>query len=96
MCNLLLCHFTSPNVACCSYLNPLYPCLQLGLLAFNGCTGFIPQSCRCKDDCSSMYCVCGRSSVKCWYDKVSLHPDKLNCLLFGFRGDGLIFIEILG
>ncbi|CAL1536745.1 unnamed protein product, partial [Lymnaea stagnalis] len=22
------------------------------------------QSCRCKDDCSSMYCVCGRSSIK--------------------------------
>lgn len=28
------------------------------------------QSCRCSDDCSSMYCVCGRNSVKCWYDKV--------------------------
>lgn len=27
------------------------------------------QSCRCKDDCSSLYCVCARSSVKCWYDK---------------------------
>ncbi|XP_046344023.1 histone-lysine N-methyltransferase EHMT2-like isoform X4 [Haliotis rufescens] len=27
------------------------------------------QSCRCKDDCSSQFCVCARSSVKCWFDK---------------------------
>ncbi|XP_063422205.1 histone-lysine N-methyltransferase EHMT2-like isoform X2 [Mytilus trossulus] len=27
------------------------------------------QSCRCSDDCSSMYCVCGRNSIRCWYDK---------------------------
>ncbi|KAK3605277.1 hypothetical protein CHS0354_001393 [Potamilus streckersoni] len=27
------------------------------------------QSCHCKDDCSSMFCACGRSSVRCWYDK---------------------------
>ncbi|XP_062617302.1 uncharacterized protein LOC134279010 isoform X1 [Saccostrea cucullata] len=34
------------------------------------------QSCRCSDDCSSMYCVCGRNSVKCWYDKnYHLLPD---------------------
>ncbi|KAK6195050.1 hypothetical protein SNE40_000564 [Patella caerulea] len=28
------------------------------------------QSCRCKDDCSSMFCVCARSTIKCWYDKM--------------------------
>ncbi|XP_041370833.1 histone-lysine N-methyltransferase EHMT2-like [Gigantopelta aegis] len=34
------------------------------------------QSCRCKDDCSSLFCVCARSSVKCWYDKLGhLLPD---------------------
>ncbi|KAK3087589.1 hypothetical protein FSP39_007912 [Pinctada imbricata] len=34
------------------------------------------QSCRCSDDCSSMYCVCGRNSIKCWYDKsYHLLPD---------------------
>jgi euchromatic histone-lysine N-methyltransferase len=27
------------------------------------------QYCRCKDDCSTMFCVCGRNSVRCWYDK---------------------------
>ncbi|KAH9508779.1 Histone-lysine N-methyltransferase ehmt1 [Bulinus truncatus] len=38
------------------------------------------QSCRCKDDCSSMYCVCGRSSIKCWYDKMGRLTDEVNLL----------------
>ncbi|XP_069119470.1 uncharacterized protein [Argopecten irradians] len=34
------------------------------------------QSCRCSDNCSSMFCVCGRNSVKCWYDRgCRLLPD---------------------
>ncbi|BFZ20236.1 hypothetical protein BsWGS_23274 [Bradybaena similaris] len=38
------------------------------------------QSCRCKDDCSSMYCVCGRSSIKCWYDKMGRLLEEVNLL----------------
>ncbi|XP_013071536.2 uncharacterized protein LOC106058626 isoform X1 [Biomphalaria glabrata] len=38
------------------------------------------QSCRCKDDCSSMYCVCGHSSVRCWYDKMGRLVDEVNLL----------------
>ncbi len=30
------------------------------------------QHCECKDDCSSMFCNCTRSSVQCWYDKVGV------------------------
>ena len=29
------------------------------------------QHCVCRDDCSSLFCKCTRSSVQCWYDKVS-------------------------
>ncbi|RUS69889.1 hypothetical protein EGW08_022351 [Elysia chlorotica] len=38
------------------------------------------QSCRCKDDCSSMYCVCGRSSIRCWYDKMGRLIEEINLL----------------
>ncbi|GFS21842.1 histone-lysine N-methyltransferase EHMT2 [Elysia marginata] len=38
------------------------------------------QSCRCKDDCSSMYCVCGRSSIRCWYDKMGRLIEEVNLL----------------
>ncbi|XP_052789200.1 uncharacterized protein LOC128223821 isoform X2 [Mya arenaria] len=27
------------------------------------------QTCQCKDDCSSIYCACGKNSLRCWYDK---------------------------
>ncbi|XP_070176333.1 uncharacterized protein [Littorina saxatilis] len=38
------------------------------------------QSCRCKDDCSSVYCVCSRSSVKCWFDKFGRLVEDFNVL----------------
>lgn len=38
------------------------------------------QSCRCKDDCSSMYCVCSRSSIRCWYDKMGRLVEEINLL----------------
>lgn len=38
------------------------------------------QSCRCSDDCSSMYCVCGRNSIKCWYDKTYHLVPEFNML----------------
>ncbi|KAK7504462.1 hypothetical protein BaRGS_00004328 [Batillaria attramentaria] len=38
------------------------------------------QSCRCKDDCSSLYCVCARSSVRCWYDKFGRLLEDFNLL----------------
>lgn len=28
------------------------------------------QSCSCKDNCASTFCVCSRNSVKCWYDQM--------------------------
>ncbi|KAL8562887.1 hypothetical protein ACOMHN_004579 [Nucella lapillus] len=38
------------------------------------------QSCRCKDDCSSVFCVCSRSSVKCWFDKYGRLLEDFNML----------------
>ncbi|KAH3796459.1 hypothetical protein DPMN_150027 [Dreissena polymorpha] len=31
------------------------------------------QTCQCKDDCSSIYCACGKNSLRCWYDKVGVY-----------------------
>ena len=33
------------------------------------------QTCQCKDDCSSIYCACGKNSLRCWYDKVCSPPN---------------------
>ncbi|XP_076436857.1 uncharacterized protein LOC143276258 isoform X2 [Babylonia areolata] len=38
------------------------------------------QSCHCKDDCSSVFCVCSRSSVKCWFDKFGRLLEEFNML----------------
>lgn len=54
------------------FFNPCWLDMFLEIICSLICFPFsFVQSCRCSDDCSSMYCVCGRNSVKCWYDKVS-------------------------
>ncbi|XP_060566569.1 LOW QUALITY PROTEIN: histone-lysine N-methyltransferase EHMT1-like [Ruditapes philippinarum] len=38
------------------------------------------QTCQCKDDCSSIYCACGKNSVDCWYDKYNRLIPEFNML----------------
>ncbi|XP_066293531.1 histone-lysine N-methyltransferase EHMT2-like isoform X3 [Branchiostoma lanceolatum] len=36
------------------------------------------QGCHCEDDCSSNNCVCGQSSIKCWYDQDGCLLEEFN------------------
>ncbi|ELT88290.1 hypothetical protein CAPTEDRAFT_206547 [Capitella teleta] len=36
------------------------------------------RSCVCQGDCSSLHCVCGHSSIRCWYTKEGLLKDDFN------------------
>ncbi|XP_053380892.1 uncharacterized protein LOC123550294 isoform X2 [Mercenaria mercenaria] len=38
------------------------------------------QTCQCKDDCSSIYCACGKNSIRCWYDKYNRLIPEFNML----------------
>ncbi|KAL4219441.1 Histone-lysine N-methyltransferase ehmt1 [Mactra antiquata] len=38
------------------------------------------QTCQCRDDCSSIYCACGKNSIKCWYDKYNRLIPEFNML----------------
>lgn len=38
------------------------------------------QSCTCKDNCASTFCVCSRNSVKCWYDQMGRLIQEFNQL----------------
>ena len=42
------------------------------------------QHCVCRDDCSSLFCKCTRSSVQCWYDKVSQYGYSIGSLSCGW------------
>ena len=42
------------------------------------------QHCLCRDDCSSLFCKCTRSSVQCWYDKVNLYEYSVGSLSCGW------------
>ena len=42
--------------------------MLLWIMLFHCCCCL--QCCQCRDNCCSTFCICGRNSVKCWYDKV--------------------------
>lgn len=48
---------------------------------FNVCPLCV-QSCTCQGDCSSMHCVCGHSSIRCWYTKVCAYWSVRSLLLW--------------
>ncbi|CAH1785968.1 unnamed protein product [Owenia fusiformis] len=38
------------------------------------------QYCKCRDECGSPLCVCGRNSIKCWYNKDGRLSDDFNMI----------------